>query len=189
MAENITSVLDRLERASIDRRRVAVADLLHAFSGRLFGPMLLVPALIVITPVGMIPFVPSAMAMVLVLIAGQRVLGSAEPWVPRRLRERSVSRARMVTAFGRLRPWAQRVDRLLRPRLDALTSGPMQRALSLVVVLLAAIMVPLELVPFAAALPALAIVLLALSLTANDGLFGVAGLAVAGGAFGLLLLV
>ena len=65
----------------------------------------------------------------------------------------------------------------------------MQRALSLVVVLLAAIMVPLELVPFAAALPALAIVLLALSLTANDGLFGVAGLAVAGGAFGLLLLV
>lgn len=181
LPDNITSVLDGLEEQTRDATIVRVADILEAFSGRLFGPLLLLPALIVISPLGVIPLVPTAMAVLLALISGQGLLGRGQPWVPRQLRERSVERERLQHAFSRLRPWTQRIDRLTRPRLEVLVTGPMQPVLILIVLLLAGVMVPLEVLPFAAALPALSIALLAIAMLGQDGLLGALGFAAGGG--------
>lgn len=187
MPENITSVLDRLEKESDGENEVAIQDVLTAFSGRLFGPLLFVPALIVLTPLGAIPFVPTSMAVLLLLIAVQNLFGREHPWVPRKLREGSVARDKFLHALEKVRPWAGRLDKLLRPRVDAVVAGPMRRVLTVIIIVLAAIMVPLELLPFAAAVPAAAIALLSLAVMAHDGLIGIIGLVFGGGAVGLVI--
>ena len=78
----------------------------------------------------------------------------------------------------RVRPWTQRFDRLLKPRLPMLVNALAQRLIALLTVLLALAMIPLELLPFASAIPALAIVLMGLGLTAGDGLLTLVGLLV-----------
>ena len=79
-------------------------------------------------------------------------------------------------AVTRLKPWTQRVDKLLKPRLQGLVNPLSQRLIALLAVVLALSMIPLELLPFAAALPALAITLMGLGLAASAGLPSVSNL-------------
>ncbi len=56
-----------------------------------------------------------------------RVAGKRTPWVPGRLRQVSFERKKFRAAVARVRPWTERVDRLLKPRLRALTVWPFNR--------------------------------------------------------------
>ncbi|MEQ8767992.1 MAG: exopolysaccharide biosynthesis protein [Planctomycetota bacterium] len=187
MPDNITDVLDRLEEEFGDSETVELQDILDAFSGRLFGPLLFVPALIALSPIGAIPLVPTSLAVVLVLIAGQRLFGRDKPWLPRFLREREIDREKVENAFDKIRPWAKRIDRFLEPRLPALVEKPMSWVLTLLVLGFAVTMVPLEILPFAVVVPALGVALLALGLTARDGVLVIAGYVLAGCVIGLLI--
>ena len=105
--------------------------------------------------------------------------------MPGRLRRMSFERARFRAAVEKVRPWTERIDRLLKPRLRALTVWPFNRLGAALCLVLAAAMIPLELVPFAAAVPALIIAFYALALAAHDGalaLFSLAGVMAAGAA-------
>lgn len=153
-------------------------SVVQTMQGRGFGPLLLAPTLMVLLPTGAIPGVPTMSALLIVLVAGQLVVGKRTPWVPGRLRQVSFERKKFRAAVARVRPWTERIDRLLKPRLRALTVWPLNRIGALACLLLAMAMVPLELVPFAAAVPALLIALYALALAAHDGvlaLFSLAG--------------
>ncbi|MFE8071421.1 exopolysaccharide biosynthesis protein [Marinobacteraceae bacterium S3BR75-40.1] len=89
-------------------------------------------------------------------------------------------------AYRRCRPVTLWIDRFLKPRLTFLLRPPLPRLMAAFCTLLALTMIPLELLPFAAALPALTIALLAMGLSGNDGLWLLLGMAVfAGGAAGL----
>jgi hypothetical protein len=72
------------------------------------------------------------------------------------------------------------VDRVIKPRLSFLTGGLANRLVALVVVLIAFAVPPLELVPFAAALPSLAILAFGLGLIARDGLLVTIALLISG---------
>lgn len=165
-----------------------VEDMIAAVSDRGFGPLLLVPALLVVLPTGAIPGVPTLMALVNTLIAGQLILGRRHPWIPRRLREISLDRRAYEAAYKRALPITRHIDRLLYPRLTLLVYGPGPRLIATLCLALGLIMIPLELIPFAAAVPATAIALLALGLSVRDGLLILLGLAVAvGGLTGIYL--
>lgn len=168
---------------------VSVGALMHQFGRRSFGPLLLVPALIGLTPLGAIPLLPSAMAVVVILIAGQLLIGLRHFWLPRVLLERTVPRDKLDTAIEKTRPVAAVVDRLLRPRLTWLTRAPFVYPAALVCVLVALTVPPLEVVPFACALSFLSIGLFALALTADDGLLTLLAFAVALGAGWMVLQV
>jgi hypothetical protein len=59
--------------------------------------------------------------------------------------------------------------------LTFITNNIVNRLIALVAALTAQLMIPLELVPFAAALPALAIICLGLSVSTEDGLMTLVG--------------
>jgi hypothetical protein len=181
--ENLEGVMDRLV-AQTDGH-VRVHDILAAFDRRVVGPVILVLALLLLTPLGGLPGVPTAVGLLLVLVAVQQLFGRAYPWFPRQLRERGVDHARLQSALERARPWARRIDRFLKPRVTALASAPMSHANIILVILLGALMPPLELIPFAVVVPALAVLLLGLGITARDGIVIAAGWAAGGGAVAL----
>lgn len=164
---------------------VHLHDILAAFNRRVVGPVFLVLALVLLTPLGGIPGVPTVVGLLLILVAVQQLFGRTYPWIPRQLRECGVGHERLQSAFERARPWARRIDRILKPRVTALVTGPMSYVNIVLVILLGALMPPLEVVPFAVAVPALATLLLGLGITARDGVVTAAGWAVGMGAIAL----
>lgn len=173
----LTDIIETLDR-QVDGDTISLQDIVDTFNSRGFGPVVALPGLIALLPTGAVPGVPSLCGIFIALIAIQLVMGRKSPWLPRRLRERGIEHDRWHRLIQRVRPWTQRIDHLLKPRLQWLTGRTAQRLLALLMVCLGLVMIPLELLPFAAALPALAIVVMALGLTAGDGLMMLIGLVV-----------
>ena len=99
-------------------------------------------------------------------------------WLPKRALDATVSRTLVVKGVTAARPWAQRIDKLLKPRLTFLALQPFVNLIALACIGAALITIPLGFIPFAPMIPSLAIVLFGLGMTARDGLvllFGMAG--------------
>jgi hypothetical protein len=93
-------------------------ELLAQFRRRAFGVLLLVVVLPVLLP---IPFGIGALCGPLVCLVGlQLALRLRRPWLPRRLLKRRWSRASFARFLSRMQPWLRRLERLSRPRMDAL---------------------------------------------------------------------
>ncbi|MFE8073142.1 exopolysaccharide biosynthesis protein [Marinobacteraceae bacterium S3BR75-40.1] len=87
----LTEVLDTIDQR-IDGGSMSMGEMLNLFRYKGYGPLLLVPTVIVVLPTGAIPGVPTACGLIIALVALQIVLGKPSPWIPRRLREVSISR-------------------------------------------------------------------------------------------------
>ncbi|SHL46726.1 exopolysaccharide biosynthesis protein [Halomonas caseinilytica] len=187
-AMSVHDVLQRLQQEA-EADNVAVGTLFDALNSRGFGPLLLAPALIALLPTGGIPGVPSLCGVLIFLIAIQGSMGDRSPWVPQRLRRLTVSRERLVSATERAKPVARRLDCWFRPRLTVLTQAPVSQVVALLCAVSGLAMIPLELLPFASSIPALAVTLAAIGMSTRDGAMVVlAGLAIAGGASVLILI-
>jgi len=184
---SLCDVIDHLDEQTREEEEVGVSVLLDSFGERAFGPLLLVPALLVLTPLGAIPGVPTFAALLVLLVAVQRLFGRRSPWIPRALRDREIDRERVTRALDRARPWARRIDRVAQRRWPLLVEGPMRAGVAAMTVALALSMPPLEIVPMAAALPAAGIGLFGIATTTNDGLVAVLAWAASAGAVWLVI--
>jgi len=174
--QNLTSILDDLTNDHEDEQ-TSLGSVIADFENRGFGPLLLVPAIIVLLPiVGAIPGVPAICALLIILIASQMLFGRQHPWIPGFLSKRKIEQKKVDSAVDAARPWAKRIDKVFSQRLEFLTGDIASRIVAIVAIFLAIVMIPLEAVPFAAAIPAASIALLALSLSAKDGLLTAIGL-------------
>ena len=164
--------------------RVSVADLMDTIGERSFGPLLLVPSLIAVSPVGAIPGLPAITSAVIVLIAAQILLRHEHFWLPGWLQRRSMDARKMETGLEKSRPVARFIDHLLRPRLPRLTRGIFFYAIALACLLIGLITPILELVPLGGIPPNAAVVAFSLAITARDGVwallaFGFSGATIA----------
>jgi hypothetical protein len=123
-----------------------------------------------------IPGVSTVFGLAIILL-GVSVTLNRVPWLPKRILDRPLPTAPLQKVFQAQARLVARAERLIRPRLTALTAT---KALNLVhglALLLAGLllMAPLGLVPFSNTLPALAVLFLALGILERDGYFILAG--------------
>ena len=163
-----------------DSEKISLGDIVETFENRGFGPLLVVPALVALLPTGAIPGVPTTCGIFIILISLQLLAGRSNPWLPKWLRNLSISRKKLESGIEKVRPWSDRLDHSLKPRLSFLTGETMTRVIAGLVSVLAILIAPLELVPMAAAVPALAILLFGISLVSHDGLIALLGLIATG---------
>ncbi len=173
---SLHEVLDSLDKAVDERGKTTIGTLLRAVGRRSFGTLLLVPALVLLSPISAVPGVPTSMGALVALTTGQLLLRRQEFWLPRWILCREVPELRLQQALRFLRPVARVVDRLLKPRLFWLTEGWPVYMLALVCLVLALCTTPLELVPGANTTIGAALTAFALALLAHDGLLAVLGL-------------
>lgn len=191
MPRSEPSTLEELLRSLLAAERaspggtVSVRELLNAAGRRSFGPLLLVPALVVVSPLSGIPGVPTGAAIVVVLVAGQLLLGRECFWLPGWLLRRELSRSKVDKALKFLQKPARWIDKLMKKRLTILTQGASVYVIGALSLLLALLMPPLEIVPFASTVIGAVLSTFGLALIARDGLLVTAGLAlcVAAGAW------
>ncbi|MDQ2077868.1 exopolysaccharide biosynthesis protein [Marinimicrobium sp. ABcell2] len=185
MAEriNLTGVLDLMDEKA-EGEKLTLGAIMDAFGSRGFGPLLLAAALIELLPSGGIPGVPTLVAIIVILFSSQLVLGRRTPWMPEKLRTKGFKRDKFNKAREKVKPVTRKLDVLIKPRLNFFVTPWAARVVGCICILMALTMPPLEIIPMAGYIPALAIALLAVGLSGHDGLIvllgslvGVAGLA------------
>jgi len=167
--QNLESLLQRLEQAGEPDQPVTIECMLQVTDERSFGALLLIPGLLVLSPLSGIPGLPSVIAVMVMLIAVQLLIGRERFWLPQWLLRRSASRSKYDKAIAFLQRLSGFVDRLLRRRLTFLTSGLATRLNALLCMLIAATMPPLELIPFGNSIAGAALSVLGLGMMARDG--------------------
>lgn len=183
---NLTGVLDLMDDKA-QGEKLTVGAIMEAFGSRGFGPLLLAAALIELLPTGGIPGVPTFVAILVILFASQLVWGRNTPWLPKKLRSKGFKRASFNKARDKIKPLTRKLDVLIKPRLSVFVTPVAARVVGIICILLALTMPPLEIVPMAGYIPAVAVALLAVGLSGHDGLIvllgsivGVLGIGLAG---------
>jgi hypothetical protein len=179
---SLRDILRRIQEVAAGKDQIEAGTLMRSFGSRSYGSLLLLPPLLEISPLGAVPGVATTMALLIVLIAGQAVLGRGCVWLPRTIARRSLNSARVCAAAKTLESSATRLDRWFHGRLPSLTQGGAVRIAGAACILLACTVPPLELIPFASTAPMGAIALFGLALLAHDGALMLGAFGAAAGA-------
>jgi hypothetical protein len=180
--ESIEDVLECVEEAGATDERVSVGEIVHRIGEGAFPPLMLAPALVVVTPASAIIGLSTFCGMIVALVAFQMVIGRDRLWLPAFILNRTMRQQRLERILGHIERPARFIDRLTRRRLTILVDPPMARLWALICLLLSLIIPVLELVPMSSTIIAATISLFALAMLARDGLLVVVGLLVLGGA-------
>ena len=181
--DSLEELLDRLEDAAGDEDDVTLDTVLNHIGRRSFGPIMVLAGIVILMPlVGDIPGVPTTMAIVVLLTAGQLLFRSDHMWLPQWLLKRSVEDEKLCKGIGWMRKPAQFIDGITKHRMTALASGPGVYAIAIGCMLVAAATPVMEFVPFSANLAGAALTLFGLALITCDGLLALFGLLVTTGA-------
>lgn len=183
----LEQLLDLIERTAAEKENISLDHIMKAIGNRSFGPLLLLTGLIVIVPIlGDIPGVPTAMALLIILISGQLIVGREYFWLPGWLLNRSVKHDQLCRILRWLRPGTRFLDRWTRPRWEFLTKGGGVYIAALTCMAVALAMPPMELIPFSANGAGIALIAFGLALITRDGLLAILALAVTLGTFTLI---
>lgn len=184
-AHDLESLLGELAKAANgDGPRVSVQQVMDTVGHRSFGPLLFITGLLGMTPVSAAPGAPSLIALIVLLVASQLLIGRDSLWLPRFILKRSVKTDRLRQTVRLVQKPARVVDRMVKPRLEVLTGAVADRLVALVCVVLALAVPPLEFLPFVAFIPSAAIATFGLGLLARDGLLVLVAFTISAGAVG-----
>lgn len=183
--ETVSDVLGELDELAANNREVCIADVLDDFGKRSFGPFIMLPALLELTPVGGIPGVPSFLALIIALTAVQLLMGRDHVWMPGFIQHRAVTGRKLHKAVGKLRGIANWLDAHSKRRMEFLTQGYWTKVAAVIVIVLCCTVPPLEFLPFASSLPMIAIAMLGMALTVRDGALTLAAIVFAALATGI----
>ncbi|WP_290651672.1 exopolysaccharide biosynthesis protein [Aquisalimonas sp.] len=188
-ARTLGDIVDDITKGGADEQEVEGRQILESVGQRSFGPILLVPGLLVLSPLSGVPGVPTIGAIVVLLITGQVLLGHQCFWVPEFILRRRISRERLTKARRFLAPIARFVDTFIKPRLLRLTRRPFNYVIAGACALLAVMMPPLEAIPLANVVTAAGISAFGLGLTTDDGVLVLLGFALTAASLYFLLTV
>ena len=180
MNRTLCDLLDQVQAAAEDPP-VTVRTVLKALGERSFSPVILVVALLMVSPLSGIPGSPTVSAIIIVTVGAQSLFGRRHLWLPDAVLRRSLPERRLLTAIDWLRRPAAWFDRHAHQRWPLLTIKPMRWVATAVCVVVPMTWPFLELLPFVTSFAAGAIALLSFGLITRDGLYVLLGYAVIAG--------
>jgi hypothetical protein len=181
---SLKQLIDHIRDIDKENDPVRLEVILQAIGRRSFGPIILLTGLITLAPlIGDIPGVPTLMGLLVLLTAGQLLLGRNTFWLPGFLLKRSMDHARLHRVLDWLEKPVRFIDRFLHPRLEVITRGNGALVIAVACVCIALTMPMLEFIPFSANLAGAALTAFGLALIARDGYLAVFALIVTAGTF------
>ena len=184
---NGTSTADLLlsVRSRLNAQSHSVEDVLSALQDRGIAAALLVLTIPLLLPIPL--GVSNILAIPVVAVAAQMALGRTEPWLPKRIRARSIDRAHLHKACLRAETPLRWLERFVRPRLSMLCDRRGRRLTGVACLIISLIcLVPL---PLTGWLPAWALATIGVGMLEHDGLVVLAGSLLGVGALIVLALV
>ncbi len=170
LSQTLNDVSQSVEGESITLRQLL--SLVGEQGLLLFCMILIIPFLLPVS----IPGVSTVFGLLIVLI-GIGITINRLPWLPNRLMERSLKTADLRPAFERGATLFARLDRIIRPRMLALTSNTISNRINGLALTFSGVllMAPLSLIPFSNTIPGVAVLFFAVGILQRDGLFIILG--------------
>jgi hypothetical protein len=178
----VRDIVDRLD-ACAHADEVSLKDLVKAFGTASFVSTMMVPALLVVSPMSGIPFFSSLCGLTIAFIAGQMLFRRTHLYLPDTVTRRRLPGDKLRSGLKRMRRVADFLDRYTRKgRLRRLV-GNGGRILPQLLCVIAGILMPLlEIVPFSSSVLGMAVLSFSIALLTRDGVFVLVGLAIVGAA-------
>ena len=171
----LSEVLDQLE-ASVHDESIAVHEVMDHLGKKSFAAIILVFTLMSASPASAIPGLTAAVALVVVLMVGQMLVGRDCPWLPGFLANRRLPTSRVCQAVSWLRRPVAFVERFFKARLSFFVKRP-GVFLTLGVMLAIALFMPvMEVVPTSGSIASIVIAFFAAGLLTRDGALVLLGL-------------
>ncbi|PRY22155.1 hypothetical protein CLV78_10779 [Aliiruegeria haliotis] len=170
-----------------EQNTVSLAEVTDAFGSDCFVPVMLVPALLVVSPLSGIPGFATVCGLAIAFVAVQMLMQSESLWLPGWLMRRELDGDKAERVMIRLRSIADWLDDHSKERLQLLMKPAGRSTIQLLCLICGCAMPLLELVPFSSSILGLAVVLFSTSLLMRDGVFALFGFAALGTALALPL--
>ena len=174
--KTLSGISKKIQKETEGHRKVPVEAIVDEVETSGFGPMLMVPALIIILPTGAIPGVPDVCNIILALMAAQLVFGRSTPWLPKWITQLKISGPKVDKAMEKVQPALRKIDGWSRQRLTSLTGRTAQRWIAGLIVLTSTLSIGIGVIPYVPALLALPTLFFAFGMTLRDGLLIMLGL-------------
>lgn len=173
-ADRLSAILTAIAQAQ-DKERISVGDLLEALRRRALGALMFIFA--VPTALPMPPGVSAVLGAPLLFLTAQLMLGM-QPWLPRFITDRSLSRVDFEKVVNTTAPWLAKAESVMKPRFIVLAARPVVHLVGLVAFCMSIILfLP---IPLGNMLPSIAICIMSLGLLERDGVWIIVGLILAG---------
>ena len=181
---NLHRLIKQIAGAGTDAG-VTLGDIVETLGPRSYGPILLVPALGIVSPASAIPTVPTLLSIAIGLIAVQIFMKHDTVWLPDFLLRKRLSSHRFEQTLTFLRRLAYWLDPVINERLTVLTDRPGNYVALLICSIMPLFMPLIELMPFVTSFVACSLALFAAGLLFRDGVLMLAGyvVVVSGGVF------
>ncbi len=166
---NLTSVLDQIEHAE-GSPRITVGEVVELTGQVSFAPLLIVPAIALVTPLSGIPLFSSAMGIIIFLVSVQMLFRREKLWLPKWILDLKAPRPRVHAMFRWIHPFVDWLDRRTHSRLTLLTHRPFVFVPQCLCVLSGMVLPMMELIPFSSSLMGLSVALLGIGIFTRDGI-------------------
>ena len=81
-SRSLNQLLDKVEQAAGESGSVSLADILERIGERSFTPLILIVALLMVTPLSGSPGAPTTSGVIILMLAGQALMDRPAPWLP-----------------------------------------------------------------------------------------------------------
>ncbi|MCH2037048.1 MAG: exopolysaccharide biosynthesis protein [Rickettsiales bacterium] len=166
-AESISDLLVTVQNKYRDSERVSVDQLVNDLKERGFGILFIIFCAIPALPIPA-QGIATILALPVMLLALQLIIGKDEIWLPQFIRKKSVGSGKVIKVTRMALPLMKRFEYLSRPRLLFMTRPLMERIIG-VFVLLSSISMAMP-IPFSNTIPSIGIVIMSLGMIEKDGL-------------------
>ncbi|OWU80754.1 exopolysaccharide synthesis protein [Phaeobacter sp. 22II1-1F12B] len=167
---SVSEIVDSLGDAATGEK-TSLREAIESLGEASFVPVLMAPALAVVTPLSGIPLFSSICGALIALVSIQMLLNRDHLWLPDWLMKRRIPSDKLRDATEKMEKPAAFLDRYSRKRLSLLVRRPARWVTETACLICGSLMPLLELVPFSSSLLGSAVVLFALGLLVRDGLF------------------
>jgi len=167
---SLMAILETIENAQ-GEAKITVGEIVELIGRVSFAPLLVVPAVALVSPLSGIPLFSTTMGIIIFLVAIQMMLKRKSLWLPGWVLRMRASRQFVRSAFEKSHSFVRWLDRRTETRLTILAHEPLVFFPQLLCVLSGLILPFMELVPFSSSMIGMAVALLGIGIFARDGAF------------------
>ncbi len=156
---------------------ITLETILHNLNNRGYAPLLIVPSLIILSPVGAIPGVPAILGLFIFFVAFQMMLGRSEPWLPSFVKKLKFETKSFCSGLEKSEPILKKIERVIKPRYCFLATNKLAYFfVSIMSVILSMGVVSIGFIPFLPDLLVLPILFFSIGLLTQDGIVIILGM-------------
>lgn len=174
-SQHVSEIVDEIDTLARNHT-LDLRNIVALFGPQSFIAIILVPALIVVSPLSGIPFLPSICGLLIAVVASQMLIGRPYVWLPQSFLDKSIDGERAHKAIERIRGVIDWLDSHARGRLRWMVAMPFVKLPQALCISCGLAMPFLELLPFSSSILGLAVVSFCTAFLTRDGLFVVIGM-------------